>query len=338
MKIAFLNIYQNRVERGVETFVSEVSSRLSKNYQVKVLAGGKKPQRRWPILWRAFLDPHGVQGFFWTLKLIPKIWRERFDIVIPVNGGWQSALVRFITWLYGGKMVISGQSGKGWDDRNNLWSLPDAFIALSTQAKNWAKKAMPLVKVRYIPNGVDTKKFRKDGPKFKTNLKRPIVLCAGALEPTKRLHLAIKAVAKLKNISLLVAGDGDLKEDIKKLGKELMGDRFSLVKIPFEDMPKAYRAADVFTIPSASYYAFEIVLVEAMASGLPVVANEDPIRREIVGDAGILVDPTNTEEYARVLKRALGIDWDDNPRTQAKKFDWDKIAEKYEELFKKLTK
>src|SRR3990172_10808564 len=132
MKIAFLNIYQDKVDRGAETFVFEVSFRLSKNHQVKVFSGGKNQQGRWPIIWRTFLDPRGIQGFFWTLKLLPQIWKEKFDIVVPINGGWQPAFIRLITWLYGGKMVVSGQSGMGWDDRNNLWSFPDVFVALTS--------------------------------------------------------------------------------------------------------------------------------------------------------------------------------------------------------------
>lgn len=338
MKIAFLNIYQGLVDRGAETFVLELSKRLSISHTVKVFGDDKMPAKRWPILWIPYLDLQGLQIFWFTLKTIPSIWKEKFDVVIPVNGGWQSAIIRFITWLYGGKMVISGQAGIGWDDRNNLWSFPNAFVALSNKAKDWARKVMPLVKANYIPNGVDTKKFKPDGPKVKTSLKSPIAVCVGALEPTKRIHLAIKAVAGLKNVSLLVVGDGELKEDIKKLGEKLLGGRFQLMKVPFSDMPKVYRTADVCTIPSKSYYAFEIVLVEAMATGLAVVANEDPIRREIVGDAGVFVEPTDTDAYTKALKKALKVDWAERPRNQAKKFDWDKIAARYEELFTQLTK
>ena len=338
MKIAFLNIYQDNVDRGSETFISELAKRLSRNHQVKVFAGNKKPIERWPVIWRAFIDPHGIQGLFWTLKLLPQILREKFDVVVPLNGGWQPALVRLITWLYGGKMVISGQSGMGWDDRNNLWSFPNIFIALSTKAKNWAKRVNPFVKVDCIPNGVDTKKFSATGSKFKTSLRKPIVLCVGALTSTKRIDLAIKALGQLKNASLLVVGDGDLRDSISSLGKELLGDRFLLTSVPFEKMPKIYRVADVFTIPSMSYYSFEIVLVEAMATGLPVVANDDPIRREIVGAGGVLVDPTDTKVYAGAIKMALDKRWGDKPRKQAEKFDWDNIAGKYEKLFKQLIK
>ena len=73
-----------------------------------------------------------------------------------------------------------------------------------------------------------------------------------------------------------------------------------------------------------------------MASGLAVVATDDPIRREIVGDAGLFVDPTDTKEYLKVLEKALKIKWGSKPRLQAEKFDWDKIAKDYEKLFLEL--
>lgn len=242
------------------------------------------------------------------------------------------------TWIYGGKMVISGQSGMGWDDRNNLWSFPNYFAALSSKATRWAKKVMPLVKAGYIPNGTDLTRFKPKGTKLKLRLSKPVVLCVGALTETKRIDLAIKAVAKMKKVSLLVVGNGEKHDEIQKLGKKLLGGRFLLTKKPFKEMPKVYRSANLFTLPSMGYYSFEIVLVEAMASGLAVVANKDKIRKEIVGNAGLLVNPTNTDEYAKALNKALKTNWGNKPRIQAKKFDWDKIARKYENLFKSLVK
>ncbi|MCJ7805510.1 glycosyltransferase family 4 protein [Patescibacteria group bacterium] len=339
MKIAFLNLYQGKVNRGAETFVYELSRRLSKNHKVDVIAGNALPKSRWPVLWRAFLDPQGVGVALFTIKNLPSIWREKYDIVVPLNGGWQPAFIRLIAWVYGGKMVISGQSGKGWDDRNNLWCFPDAFVALSSFLQRWAKGANPFLRrVEYIPNGVDINKFKADGEKISTKLTKPLILSVGALSEDKRMDLVIKAVAKLRNASLLLVGKGPLKEELGELGRKLLGERFQIVSFDFSEMPKVYRAADVFTLPSPWYRSFEIVLVEAMATNLPVVANNDAIRKEIVGDAGILVDPTNAEAYAKALEGALNKKWGDAPRKQAEKFDWDKIAMKYEELFSSFVK
>lgn len=336
MKIAFFNAYQANVKRGAERYVEELSKRLNKNHEVIIFSDRKYPLNRWPLLWRVFLDPQGLSIFWFTFKNLYKVWKKRFDIVVPLNGGWQPALIRLITWLYGGKMVISGQSGIGWDDRNNLWCFPDYFVALSSFAQNWAKRVNPFVRIVTIPNGVDTKNFTPGGSSIKLKLKKPIYITVGALTKTKRINLVIKAVAELKDASLLVVGDGELKKEIEVLGESLLKDRFQLMKVPFKEMSKAYRATDVFTLVSEPYHSFEIAIVEAMATGLPVVVNDDQIRREIVGDAGIFVDPTDTKSYSQELKKALQKNWEDKPRRQAQKFSWEKIAKDYGELFIKL--
>ncbi|KKS95338.1 MAG: hypothetical protein UV71_C0008G0010 [Microgenomates group bacterium GW2011_GWC1_43_13] len=312
MKIAFLNKYQNKVFRGSETFVYELSRRLSKNHEVDVIS---------------------KINYLTLLK-------KKYDLIIPTNGRCQVIIIRIVAWLTGAKMIVSGQSGMGWDDRLNLYSFPDSFIALSSKALDWAKKVNPLVKSVYISNGVDLEKFTYGGESFQSGLSKPIILAVGAFTAQKRMDLPIKAVAEMSGVSLLmVGGGGEMKTELEKYGEGALGkDRFRLISVPFGEMPEVYRAADVFTLPSRSTESFGNVLVEAMATNLPVVATIDPIRKEIVGEAGILVDPTDTNAYADALKKALSTNWGDKPRKQAEKFSWDGIAEKYEELFKKLIK
>ena len=304
MEIAIVNKYQNKVNRGAETFVSELSKRLSKNHQVDILT---------------------KINFF-----------KKYDIVIPTNGRLQVFIVRIFTWLTGSKMIVSGQSGVGLDDRLNLYAMPNMFVAISTKALNWAKKINPFVKSIYIPNGVSLEDFKLQGLTLQLKLKKPIVLCVSALVDWKRLDLVIKAISKLKKGSLLLVGKGDQESKLQKLGNELLPNRFKILNFKHKDMPKVYRSADLFTFSTVPWESFGIVLVEAMASGLPVVATDDPIRREIVGDAGLFVDPTNTEEYAKTIEKALNTDWGDKPRRQAEKFSWDKIALEYEKLFQKI--
>lgn len=333
MKIAFVNIYQGQANRGAETYVTELSKRLGQNHTIYSIGyDGKKVPSRWPFFWRLFLDPQGLRIFGFTFGAIPRVWREKYDVVVALNGGWQVVLLRIVTWLYGGKLLVSGQSGIGWDDRVNLWAFPNAFIALSEKALSWAKRVNPLVKSIYIPNGVDLEVFKPEGEKIKTGLKHPVVLCVGAFEKDKRIDLTIKAMSKVSDASLLLCGYGSQEEHLKKLAKRLLPGRVEFVKASFEDIHKVYRAADMFTLASTPSHSFEIVLVEALANNLPVVANRDAIREEIVGDAGILTNPDNTEQYANDIKFVLAKEWGSAPRQQAKNFSWDIISQKYEEL------
>ena len=304
MKIAIINKYQFKVNRGAETYVVELAKRLSVKHEVDILT---------------------------------KInFHKKYDVVIPTNGRLQVFMVRMLTWVSGAKMVVSGQSGMGWDDRLNLYALPNTFIALSTKALDWAKKVNPLVKSVYIPNGVDIDRFTSKPTSKSQTIKT--ILSVGAFTEQKRHELVIKAVSKIKNVKLIIAGGGgDKILEIIDLGSKILGkDGFEVIETTNVKMPEIYKRADVFTLASRPSESFGIVLVEALASNLPVVATDDPIRKEIVGDAGLFVDPTDTESYAIALEKALNTNWGEKPRKQAEKFDWDSIAKKYEELFNSL--
>ncbi|KKU10547.1 MAG: glycosyl transferase family 1 [Candidatus Woesebacteria bacterium GW2011_GWB1_45_5] len=312
MKIAFLNIYQNKVGRGAETFVRELSGRLAINHSVDVISDVSYAE----------------------------LFKKNYDLIIPTNGRLQSILVRVITRLKGARVIISGQSGPGFDDRLNLLTFPDAFVGLTEFQAEWARKANPFVKVVKIPNGVDLQKFNaEDKGKDKSAAhENRIVLSVGAFTKEKRHDLTIRAVAKLQNVKLIIAGGGgDRKEEIRKLGEGLLGDRFGILSVPGGKMPGIYKRGDLFVYPTVPWESFGIAIVEAMATNLPVVANDDPIRREIAGGAGLFVDPANTNSYAKALKEALNKNWGDKPRRQAEKFDWDRIALEYEKLFKELA-
>lgn len=337
MKIGIVSFYSHNLSRGAENWVNELSAQLSKNHQL-IIFKNQEQGINWNrpsshgLLRSLFLDYWSIVILKFTFKILPIIWRNNFDIVIPINGGWQTLLIRILTWIKRSNMIVVGHSGKGWDDRINLWCFPDVFVALTDYAKTWAKKVNPAVKVEYIPNGVNLEKFNPAGKKLQIKLKNPIVLCVSALVKSKRIELTIKALALLNSVSLLVVGKGEEEKRLGDLGNRLLGERFHIINLPFSEMPKVYRLADVFTLVSWKNEAFPLVYLEAMASGLAVVVTDDPIRKEIIGDAGILVDPYDTKTYAYRLKKALEKNWQDKPRSQAEKFSWNVVAKRYEEI------
>ncbi len=354
MKIAFLSFYSGIVYRGVETYVHELADRLCamgndvivyQNGQdvykgkYKTITIGTKYTNLKSGKLALFLNK--FTGFNANMRFTQKVLSQLdkdTDFVIATNNKIQAFLARI--WCLGkkAKLVISGQSGPGIDERFALYCFPDVFIPLSEFQRKWAKRINRFVYVSdVIHNGVSLEKFSKIIEKEKFGLNGKIILCAAAFWPdTKRQDLLIRAVSKLEGVSLILAGDGEGKEYLKNLGERILGKRFMIKSFPYQLMPKVYASADLFSFPTVSWESFGIVMVEAMASNLPVVATDDPIRREIVGNAGIFIDPENTEAYTEALRKALSISWGDKPRRQAEKFSWDIIAEKYEELFKEL--
>jgi len=358
MKIAFLNIYSGIVDRGAEVFVKEISSRLKENHTVDVYSSKidkKEAISQTPlsflgkILYKFYLDSHSRRVLWFTLKLIPKILASNYDWIIPVDAGWQLLILKFFQGLKKyptplklrrtSKILVSGQAGIGRDDLRNLRMNPDVFVALTERAYKWAKEINSSSKIVKIPNGVDLHKFSPAGDKATINLEKPVVVCVAGLNPYKRVDLTIKAVAKMGEGSLLLVGDGPQREEIDRLGEKFLGKgRFLRLTVNHDELPTYYRSADVFTLVSESSEAFGIAYLEAMASGLPVVATDDEIRHEIVGEAGLFVDPENVEEYTRTLEKALESDFNAKPRRQAQQFSWDKIAGEYEKTMMIMVK
>lgn len=307
MKIVFLSRYQGKIHRGAENFVSEITARLSKKYDVEILAGSE------------------ADSFF-------KILQGKYDIVIPINGRLQSLKASLGRLIGGYKLLISGHSGIGRDDILNIAvAKPDVFVALTDYMADWAKKFSRGTKIVKIPNGVDLNKFTPNGEEISLGLKRPVILSVGTLSWYKHHDRLVRAVSKTEEGSVLIVGEGPRRDKLEKLGRQLLGNRFRIVNFKYGDMPKVYRSCDLFSLPSWEREAFGIVYLEAMASGLGVVAPDDSSRREIIGNAGIFTDVSDPKKYSEAITQALNINWKEKALTQAGKFSWDKIAKKYEE-------
>lgn len=327
MKIAFLNIYNGKVERGAEVFVSSIGKVLSASHQVDIFQ-----TKRLPFVSHTKLSYHFLV-FIFSLAVIPKLFLGKYDWIIPVNGGLQVLLIRIIRFLTKAKILISGHAGVGRDDWWNIVvGCPDIFVALTPRALIWATTLRHDKKIIYIPNGIDTHQFSPDGKHMIFQVPKPIVLCVSALLPYKRIDLLIRAMSYVSGASLVVVGDGPLRGQLKKMGQEVLGSRFQLIlKIPHIRMPEVYRGVTIFSLPSQSSEAFGLVYLEAMACNIPVVAPNDESRREIIGDAGFYIDPQNSEEYARVIEKTIQTSFGTRPRNQAEKFLWGIVSRRYEE-------
>jgi glycosyltransferase involved in cell wall biosynthesis len=275
-----------------------------------------------------------------TLRCIPHLVRFKPDIVLPGNGGIQNLIVRIASWLFGWKHVIVGHAGMGAPDKWNMLTRPDYYIYPSKRNLNWAKGLAYSngLKMTDITHGVDIKRFSK-GRGMSIPLEKPIVLCVSSLDPYKRVDLAVRAVSKMKKGSLLLIGGDGGGSRVDDLAKRLLGKkRYLRIKVSPTEMPKYYSSSDVFTLPSDRFEAFGIANLEAMASGLPIVATDDKLRREILGDAGIFVDPSDISEYAHALEKAASSELGKKTLERAKLFSWDKIVRKYEDVFEELLK
>jgi glycosyltransferase involved in cell wall biosynthesis len=158
-----------------------------------------------------------------------------------------------------------------------------------------------------------------------------------ALIPSKNVAEGINAAARLPHATLVVAGDGPLRDELSNLASDLLPGRYRQLTVPAVDMPSLYRSSDAFMHLSTDE-SFGNVFVEAMATGLPVIAYDTARTRWIIGDSGFFPQTRSVEALADVISMALsgaGSAAKDN-RERAQAFSWSGIAGQYADFFEEL--
>ncbi len=337
---------------GSEIIAIELSRRLSAYFQVELLSGSTCGSFSYPAGGISRADAYRLSRHPLITPLLgmtthpdiviehltnflPCAWRllrHPADLIFPCNDYGGLAMAAFVRSLIGTPILFTEHAslmGGGKSLSRNLRFQPDHLVVYSETVAEWVRKRSPQ-RVSVIPNGVDLDKFTSQGTRIDFGLAKPVILCVASLQRQnhKRLELAMQAVARLPQASLMVCGDGPDRAYFQALGEELLGERFAIRSFTHEQMPSVYRSADAFTLPSLDE-PFGLAYVEAMASGLPVVATEDEMRRYIVADAGILCDVTKPDIYAEALTKVLRGDWRERSLTQALRFSWDAVTLNY---------
>jgi len=209
---------------------------------------------------------------------------------------------------------------------------------------------VPPERIRVVHPGVSAA-YRPMAPEETAEVRQrhglsgPYLLFLGCLEPRKNVIGIIRAYDRLKaGIDLVIAGGrGWLFKDIfREADRARRRDRIRFLGyVPEADKPALLNGATAFVYPSF-YEGFGMPPLEAMACGTPVIASHGSSLGEVVGDAGLLVDPYRTdglrEAMARMLEdgplranlRARGLE-------RAHRFGWDDSAKKIDRLFTDLA-
>lgn len=227
-----------------------------------------------------------------------------------------------------------------------------AIIAPTDSIKNELISYGVKKPIRVIPSGVDFKKFKVKNKGFlrkKLKLKKEnkILLFIGRLGKEKSIDLLIEAFALIakedRNTVFVIVGEGTEKKNLENLASLLgIGNKVYFTgNVDFEDMPFVYKDADLLLFSSKTETQ-GLVILEAMASGLPVIAVKDAIYKGIIKDNvnGILVN-NDKEEFSRGCLNFLNkpihkIRLSDNAVKFVEEFSISTTAETLEKLYKKL--
>jgi len=201
-------------------------------------------------------------------------------------------------------------------------------------------------KIEYISNGVDTDFFHPVSTGEKMALRKELqlpldeklILSIGRFVPKKGLDIFIGAADPAYR--LVVVSRGDFEPYIKKAPGRVT----VLEPMPQEQLIKVYQACDVFVLAAAGEDVFSLVLMEAMACGLPVITSNDPFYLNYIdGERVKLVDPTpaiirqavkqmlrdeQLYDHMAQYSRAIALE----------RFNWDGRIQEYMKIYKRLTK
>lgn len=193
-----------------------------------------------------------------------------------------------------------------------------------------------------IPNGVDLDRFHPgagDRSKLGIPLHQPVVLMASALQPGKRVESAIRAVSSVPNAFLLIAGDGILREEVDSLAAKLLPSRYMRKTFPHEQMPEVYRCADVF-LHTTIGESFGNIYIEALSSGLPIVAHDEEVTRWILGKHALLVDTRVDDDIVNAIQSLISVSRRTTTGAVAwarERYGWKRVARSYLEFFETVA-
>lgn len=189
-----------------------------------------------------------------------------------------------------------------------VWRRLAVRMAVSEAAAEFANRhfAGP---VRIVPNGVDVELFTSAAPATLPPGRR--VLFVNRLEPRKGFDVAVRAFGilapEVPDLRMIVAGAGSEQRSLELLPSAVRSRVLMLGRVPHDALPPYHAAVELFIAPAVGGESFGIVLVEAMAAGLPIVATDIPGYREVVRDGieGILIPPRDPAALAAAVRRLL---------------------------------
>jgi len=225
-----------------------------------------------------------------------------------------------------------------------IWKKAIALVACSQGLKARALQFLPSAQIEVIPNGVDLDKFYPVQTGKKTEVLR--LITSGRLSVTKRVPLLIDAVSILHKegykLKLTITGGGQMENQLKQIVSERnLSSIIDLTgRISADDMTLLYRKNDIF-ISASMLEGMSNAMLEAIASGLPIVSTRCEGLDELIVDNGIVLEQPDAVSIAKAIKTIADdekkyVKMRTAARKQAEKFTWKSAANQYIKIYHKI--
>jgi glycosyltransferase involved in cell wall biosynthesis len=217
----------------------------------------------------------------------------------------------------------------------------DVVLATSVYCRDAIVRhyGVPVERIRLVPEGIDLARWQRIAEETPRRSDGATILCVARQYPRKRVADLLRALPEVRravpSAHAVIVGDGPEHGALRALAAELeLGDAVQLLGAIADDdvVARWYQRADVFCLPSVQE-GFGIVFLEAMASGLPVVATRAAAVPEVVPDrqAGLLVPPGDVEALAAALTTLLcepsrRAAYGAFGRAHTRQYGWDVVA------------
>ena len=221
------------------------------------------------------------------------------------------------------------------------------LVPVSESLMAGLRALMPWIdeKVEIIPNMIREEMFQP--PSSPRHAKPFVFFWAGRLEHVKGIDLLLKAISEIQaqteaEFSVRLAGRGSLRSQLENQAESLgIGNHVAFLgRISREEIQQEMQEANCFVLPTR-YEAFGAVLIEAMATGLPVIATRSGGPQFIVNDTnGILIDPEREDQLAaamlQMIRKYRSFDPAHIRRETIRKYGEKTVMERYHRLFQEI--
>ena len=362
MRILLVCPYDWEAPGGVQIHVRQLAAELrARGHQTLILAPGSRPSEDAGvrIVGRPVRVPY--RGKVAPISFSPGSWRRIRSAMRPFDPDVIHAhepltpSTSMLAVLAASAPVVA--TFHAALDRSRLMELAapalrqvsgriDAAVAVSDAAASFLRRVVR-VPLEIVPNGVDVRAFAHPGRPIEGLPAGPKILWVNRLDPQKGFEIMLRAFERLASevvgVHLLVAGDGRDRALLRSLPGDLRSRILRLGTVPHGDLPRYHADADVFVSPATGQESFGIVLVEAMAAGVPVVASDIAGYREVVRDGvdGLLVPPGDPSALAAAIRRVLSepelaATLKAAGRSRAEAFSWQVVAPRVEAVYDRV--